>query len=52
MIIRKIGQGSYGTVAKAKHLPSDTYISIKKIPDVFNNLGDSKRLLREVQILC
>lgn len=51
LLIRKIGQGSYGTVVKAKHLPTDTFVAIKRIPNVFDNIGDAKRLLREVQIL-
>jgi len=51
MLIREIGQGSYGTVVKAKHLPSGKYVAIKKVSNVFSNPTDAKRLLREVQIL-
>ena len=51
MLIKLIGQGSYGTVARAKHIPSGTNVAIKKVPNVFNNVGDCKRLLREVYIL-
>lgn len=51
MLIKKIGSGSYGTVVRAKHLPSDTNVAIKKVDNVFANAGDAKRLLREVQIL-
>lgn len=51
MLIREIGQGSYGTVVKAKHLPTGKYVAIKKVSNVFSNPTDAKRLLREVQIL-
>ena len=51
MLIKLIGQGSYGQVVRAKHIPSNTNIAIKKVSNVFNNVGDAKRLLREIQIL-
>jgi mitogen-activated protein kinase 1/3 len=46
-----IGQGSYGQVVRAKHIPTNVNIAIKKVSNVFNNVGDAKRLLREIQIL-
>lgn len=46
-----VGQGSYGTVARAIHSPTNTNVAIKKITNVFNNVGDAKRLLREAYIL-
>lgn len=51
MLIKLVGQGSYGTVVRALHTPSGTNVAIKKVSNVFNNVGDAKRLLREVQIL-
>lgn len=50
-LIGKIGQGSYGTVVKAKHLPSKKMVAIKKVSNIFNHPVDAKRLLREVMIL-
>lgn len=43
-----VGKGSYGTVCRARHIPSDTPVAIKKVSNVFNHVGDAKRLLREV----
>ena len=51
MLIKMVGQGSYGMVVRAKHLPTMTNVAIKKVSKVFDNGGDAKRLLREVQIL-
>jgi len=55
--VRYLGHGSYGHVAEAlttnKHprLEPDTRVAIKKIPNVFDNEVDAKRLLRELRIL-
>jgi len=51
LLIREIGQGSYGTVVHAKHLPTGKSVAIKKLENVFSNPIDAKRLLREVIIL-
>ena len=51
MLIKLVGQGSYGMVVRAKHIPTNTNVAIKKVSKVFDNGGDAKRLLREVQIL-
>ena len=48
---KEIGRGSYGSVARAKHLPSGRTVAIKKVANVFANIIDAKRLLREVAIL-
>lgn len=48
---REIGQGSYGTVVQAKHLPTKRDVAIKKVSNIFNHPVDAKRLLREIQIL-
>lgn len=50
-ILRKIGEGSYGNVCEALHLPSGELVAIKHIMKIFNDLVDCKRLLREVCIL-
>jgi mitogen-activated protein kinase 1/3 len=49
-LIKLVGQGGYGTVARALHIPSGNLVAIKRVKS-FTNVGDAKRLLREVQIL-
>jgi len=55
--IRYLGHGSYGHVAEARAtsdhptLQAGTRCAIKKIPNVFDNEVDAKRLLRELRIL-
>lgn len=36
---------------RAKHLPTGQQIAVKRVCKVFNNLGDTKRILREIKIL-
>jgi serine/threonine protein kinase len=31
LLIREIGQGSYGTVISAKHIPTNRLVAIKKV---------------------
>ena len=51
ILIREMGQGSYGMVVQAKHIESGKLVAIKKISNVFQNPMDAKRLLREVIVL-
>lgn len=46
-----IGWGSYGKVAEALHKPSGRKVAIKKMLNLFEDVIDTKRLLREIQIL-
>ncbi len=46
-----IGWGSYGKVAEAIHKPSGRKVAIKKMLNLFEDVIDTKRLLREIQIL-
>lgn len=46
-----IGRGAYGVVVSAKDVDTDTKVAIKKIPRLFNDLIDAKRILREVKLL-
>ena len=46
-----LGQGSYGLVAKAKHIPTGEIVAIKKIQNVFADPIDAKRILREMCIV-
>lgn len=49
--IKLIGIGSYGEVVHAKHRASGKEVAIKLISDLFKNSYDSKKIVREVQIL-
>lgn len=49
--IRYLGHGSYGHVASAEQVDTKKKVAIKKIPNIFHNLLDTKRILREVRIL-
>eukprot|EP01083_Nonionella_stella_P065607 172070_1 len=52
--VRYLGHGSYGHVCEARSLLSQhkhERVAIKKVPHVFRNLTDAKRLLRELVIL-
>lgn len=46
-----IGRGSYGSVCEAYDKKCKTSVAIKKISDLFDDLTDCKRILREVAIL-
>lgn len=50
-IIKQIGIGSYGSVVKAKSLKTGEFVAIKKITNVFDDLIDGKRILREIALL-
>ena len=51
VIERVLGQGSYGQVARAKHVSSGEVVAIKKIRNVFADPIDAKRILRELRIV-
>jgi mitogen-activated protein kinase 1/3 len=50
-LIRILGSGSYGDVAEALDLASQCTVAIKRIHNVFDQPTDTKRILREVNIL-
>jgi serine/threonine protein kinase len=47
----QLGQGAYGVVIAAKDVETGDNVAIKKIPNAFANLTDTKRLLREIRLL-
>jgi mitogen-activated protein kinase 1/3 len=49
--IKLIGMGSYGEVVQAKHRATGQIVAIKLIEDLFKNSYDSKKIVREIQIL-
>ncbi|EQC29662.1 CMGC/MAPK protein kinase [Saprolegnia diclina VS20] len=49
--LRPIGGGSYGIVCSAEDTLRGRKVAIKKITDVFDDLTDAKRILREMKLL-
>ena len=49
--LEKIGYGAYSTVWEGIHAPTGTHVAIKKQKDIFSNLTNCKRILREVRLL-
>ncbi|CAM9135905.1 unnamed protein product [Chrysoparadoxa australica] len=49
--LKPIGDGSYGFVCSADDTLMNRQVAIKKIGDVFSDLVDAKRILREVKLL-
>ena len=50
-LIKMLGQGAYGAVASAVHLPTGKKVAIKRMEGLFEDETDSKRILREIHIL-
>jgi len=50
-LIRVIGKGAYGTVISCKDLLTGKDVAIKKITKAFEDVIDSKRILREMMLL-
>jgi len=48
----EIGKGAYGCVAEAYDKKDERLVAIKKMPELFEDLVDCKRILREVCILA
>ena len=49
--IQQIGKGSYGSVISALDRDRQTKVAIKKVDDVFDDLVDAKRVVREIRAL-
>ena len=49
--LRPVGDGSYGFVASGVDVITGTKVAIKKIKDVFADVIDAKRILREIKLL-
>ncbi|GKV34411.1 hypothetical protein SLEP1_g42785 [Rubroshorea leprosula] len=50
-ILEVIGKGSYGVVCAAIDTHTGERVAIKKIQDVFENISDAIRILREIKLL-
>ena len=49
--LKMIGAGAYGLVCKATDTVTGEEVAIKKVRDVFTDLVDAKRILRELKLL-
>jgi serine/threonine protein kinase len=49
--LKEIGSGSYGLVCSAEDRVSGLKVAIKKVANVFDDLVDAKRILREIRLL-
>jgi len=49
--LKPVGDGSYGFVASGVDTVTGQKVAIKKIKDVFNDVVDAKRILRELKLL-
>ena len=50
-LLRAIGHGAYGIVCSAESTQTKEFVAIKKITNLFNNPIETKRAIREVQLL-
>jgi len=50
--LKPVGSGSYGLVCAADDTLTGTRVAIKKVADVFEDLVDAKRILREIKLLA
>ena len=50
-LLRAIGHGAYGIVCSAESTQTKEFVAIKKITNLFNNPVETKRAIREVQLL-
>ncbi|EFJ44855.1 mitogen-activated protein kinase 4, partial [Volvox carteri f. nagariensis] len=50
-VLNLIGKGSYGVVCAAKDNLTGEVVAIKKIQNVFENVADAHRILREITLL-
>ena len=50
-IIKPIGYGAYGFVCSGLDKTTNEKVAIKKVPKVFQDLVDGKRILREIELL-
>ena len=50
-LLKLIGQGSYGEVVKARHKTSGKIVAIKLLKNLFKDIFETKKQLRELSIL-
>eukprot|EP00759_Apiculatamorpha_spiralis_P002968 PhF_6_TR11322/c0_g1_i2/m.18283 len=50
-VSKVLGYGAYGVVVAAKDTTTNTHVAIKKLGNIFSDMIDGKRMLREVMLL-
>lgn len=50
-LIDVLGMGAYGLVVSAKDRETGEKVAIKRISDLFESVGDGKRILREIRLM-
>lgn len=50
-IEKEIGAGSYGSVVRARHAVTGQVVAVKRVTNLFDDLVDGKRTLRELALL-
>lgn len=50
-LLKSVGNGAYGAVIAVKDAVADENVAVKKITNIFEDLVDAKRILREVRLL-
>lgn len=50
-ILKVLGSGTYGTVCKVQHTSTNQVLAVKRIANLFENIHESKRILREICLL-
>ena len=50
-LLRKVGQGAYGQVWKARDRKTGSLCALKKVYDAFRNPTDAQRAYREIKYL-
>lgn len=50
-LLKSVGNGAYGAVIAVKDAVADENVAVKKITNIFEDLVDAKRILREIRLL-
>lgn len=50
-ILDVLGMGAYGMVVSAMDKVSGEAVAVKKVGNLFDNVGDAKRILREIRLM-
>jgi mitogen-activated protein kinase 1/3 len=50
-VLKRIGTGAFGMVCEATNNETGERVAVKHITNLFEDVADSKRLLREISIL-
>lgn len=51
LIVKKLGQGSFGSVYSAKNILTKELVAIKEVNGIFTNFLEARRMLREICVM-